>query len=308
MYDCIIIGTGPAGLSAALNLKTYKKSFVWFGSKNLSDKVQKAEKITNYPGFPELTGQELFSHFTDHIQSAGLDITEKTVTNVMSVGTYYMVLADNEVYEAKTLILAMGVMTAKLLKGEDELLGRGVSYCATCDGMFYKDKEIAVLCNDPKYEHEVEYLADLAAKVTYFPMFSDSQIKKENVTISKDFPLEIKGSDRVTGLVLKSGKVLELDGIFCLRNAIAPSKLVSGLEIENGHIKVDRTQKTNLPGCFAAGDCTGRPYQYTKAVGEGNVAAHSCISYLAEIAELSHRIASMQDKSVVAIRRFLGYE
>ena len=236
MYDCIIIGTGPAGLSAALNLKTYKKSFVWFGSKNLSDKVQKAEKITNYPGFPELTGQELFSHFTDHIQSAGLDITEKTVTNVMSVGTYYMVLADNEVYEAKTLILAMGVMTAKLLKGEDELLGRGVSYCATCDGMFYKDKEIAVLCNDPKYEHEVEYLADLAAKVTYFPMFSDSQIKKENVTISKDFPLEIKGSDRVTGLVLKSGKVLELDGIFCLRNAIAPSKLVSGLEIENGHI------------------------------------------------------------------------
>lgn len=285
MYDCIIIGTGPAGLSAALNLKTYKKSFIWFGSKNLSDKVQKAEKITNYPGFPELTGQELFSHFTDHIQSAGLDITEKTVTNVMSVGTYYMVLADNEVYEAKTLILAMGVMTAKLLKGEDELLGRGVSYCATCDGMFYKDKEIAVLCNDPKYEHEVEYLADLAAKVTYFPMFSDSQIKKENVTISKDFPLEIKGSDRVTGLVLKSGKVLELDGIFCLRNAIAPSKLVSGLEIENGHIKVDRTQKTNLPGCFAAGDCTGRPYQYTKAVGEGNVAAHSCISYLAEIAE-----------------------
>ena len=245
MYDCIIIGTGPAGLSAALNLKTYKKSFVWFGSKNLSDKVQKAEKITNYPGFPELTGQELFSHFTDHIQSAGLDITEKTVTNVMSVGTYYMVLADNEVYEAKTLILAMGVMTAKLLKGEDELLGRGVSYCATCDGMFYKDKEIAVLCNDPKYEHEVEYLADLAAKVTYFPMFSDSQIKKENVTISKDF-------------------------------------LVSGLEIENGHIKVDRTQKTNLPGCFAAGDCTGRPYQYTKAVGEGNVAAHSCISYLTE--------------------------
>lgn len=280
MYDCIIIGTGPAGLSAALNLKTYKKSFVWFGSKNLSDKVQKAEKITNYPGFPELTGQELFSHFTDHIQSAGLDITEKTVTNVMSVGTYYMVLADNEVYEAKTLILAMGVMTAKLLKGEDELLGRGVSYCATCDGMFYKDKEIAVLCNDPKYEHEVEYLADLAAKVTYFPMFSDSQVKKENVTISKDFPLEIKGSDRVTGLVLKSGKVLEIDGIFCLRNAIAPSKLVSGLEIENGHIKVDRTQKTNLPGCFAAGDCTGRPYQYTKAVGEGNVAAHSCISYL----------------------------
>lgn len=285
MYDCIIIGTGPAGLSAALNLKTYKKSFVWFGSKSLSDKVRKAEKITNYPGFPELTGQELFTHFEDHIQSAGLEITEKTVTNVMSAGNYYMVLADNEIYEAKTLILAMGVMTAKLLKGEDELLGRGVSYCATCDGMFYKDKEIAVLCNDPKYEHEVEYLADLAAKVTYFPLFSDSQVKKENVTISKDFPVEVNGIDRVTGLTLKSGEILSVDGVFCLRNAIALSKLIPELEIENGHIVVDRAQKTNLPGCFAAGDCTGRPYQYTKAVGEGNVAAHSCISYLAEIAE-----------------------
>lgn len=285
MYDCIIIGTGPAGLSAALNLKTYKKSFVWFGSKSLSDKVRKAEKITNYPGFPELTGQELFAHFEDHIQSAGLEITEKTVTNVMSAGNYYMVLADNEIYEAKTLILAMGVMTAKLLKGENELLGRGVSYCATCDGMFYKDKEIAVLCNDPKYEHEVEYLADLAAKVTYFPLFSDSQVKKENVTISKDFPVEVNGIDRVTGLTLKSGEILSVDGVFCLRNAIALSKLIPELEIENGHIVVDRAQKTNLPGCFAAGDCTGRPYQYTKAVGEGNVAAHSCISYLAEIAE-----------------------
>ena len=285
MYDCIIIGTGPAGLSAALNLKTYKKSFVWFGSKSLSDKVRKAEKITNYPGFPELTGQELFAHFEYHIQSAGLEITEKTVTNVMSAGNYYMVLADNEIYETKTLILAMGVMTAKLLKGEDELLGRGVSYCATCDGMFYKDKEIAVLCNDPKYEHEVEYLADLAAKVTYFPLFSDSQVKKENVTISKDFPVEVNGIDRVTGLTLKSGEILSVDGVFCLRNAIALSKLIPELEIENGHIVVDRAQKTNLPGCFAAGDCTGRPYQYTKAVGEGNVAAHSCISYLAEIAE-----------------------
>ena len=285
MYDCIIIGTGPAGLSAALNLKTYKKSFVWFGSKSLSDKVRKAEKITNYPGFPELTGQELFAHFEDHIQSAGLEITEKTVTNVMSAGNYYMVLADNEIYEAKTLILAMGVMTAKLLKGEDELLGRGVSYCATCDGMFYKDKEIAVLCNDPKYEHEVEYLADLAAKVTYFPLFSDSQVKKENVTISKDFPVELNGIDRVTVLTLKSGEIFRVDGVFCLRNAIALSKLIPELEIENGHIVVNRAQKTNLPGCFAAGDCTGRPYQYTKAVGEGNVAAHSCISYLAEIAE-----------------------
>ena len=85
----------------------------------------------------------------------------------MEAGGYYMVLADNELYEAKTIILAMGVMSAKVLEGEQEYLGRGVSYCATCDGMLYRGKKIAVICNSPKYEHEVEYLADLAAQVYY---------------------------------------------------------------------------------------------------------------------------------------------
>lgn len=102
MYDSIIIGTGPAGLSAALNLKTYKKDFIWFGSKNLSEKVQKAEKITNYPGFPQISGQELFERFDAHRRAAGIDITEKTVTNIMPAGNGFMVLADNEMYEART--------------------------------------------------------------------------------------------------------------------------------------------------------------------------------------------------------------
>lgn len=282
MYDCIIIGTGPAGLSAALNLKTYQKNFIWFCSKSLSDKVQKAEKITNYPGFPEITGRALFRRFSEHIQAAGIEITEKMVVNVMPAGNYYMVLADNEIYQAKTIILCMGVITAKLLDGEDRLLGHGLSYCATCDGMFYKGKRIAVLCNAPKFEHEVEYLADLADEVYYFPVFADSKVDRENVKVSKDAPVSVNGKDKVESVTLRSGETISVDGVFCLRNAITPSKLVPGLTVENGHIQVDRAQSTNLSGCFAAGDCTGRPYQYTKAVGEGNVAAHSCITYLAE--------------------------
>ena len=132
MYDSIIIGTGPAGLSAALNLKTYKKDFIWFGSNNLSDKVQKAEKITNYPGFPQISGQELFERFDAHRRAAGIDITEKTVTNIMPAGNGFMVLADNEMYEARTLILCMGVMSAKQLDREDELLSllRNSGYAA----------------------------------------------------------------------------------------------------------------------------------------------------------------------------------
>ena len=280
MVDCIIIGTGPAGLSAALNLKTYQKDFVWFGSKLLSARGRRAEKIVNYPGFPAITGEELFARFAEHIDAAGLTITEKTVTNIMPMGQTWMVLADNEIYESRSLILCTGVLTAKQLENEERLLGSGVSYCATCDGMFYKGKKIAVISNDARFEHEVSYLAGLASEVIYFPAYPNPQVKEENLTISTETPIRVNGGMRVESLTLRSGEEIPVDGIFCLRNAIAPGRLLPGLQVEDGHIIVDRAQATSLPGCFAAGDCTGRPYQYTKAVGEGNVAAHSVIAYL----------------------------
>ena len=191
-----------------------------------------------------------------------------------------MVLADNEIYETRTLILAMGVMASKLLEGEEVFLGRGVSYCATCDGKLYQGKRIAVLCSSEHYEQEVEYLAGLAEKVYYFPTFA-STLTGENIIMSKDLPVQVNGGMKVSSLTLRSGAQLEIDGLFCLRNAIAPTALLPGLSVEEGHIVVDRNMATNLPDCYAAGDCTGRPYQYTKAVGEGNVAAHSVISCLA---------------------------
>ena len=282
MFDCIIIGTGPAGLSAALNLKKYNKDFVWFGTKRLSDKVIKAEMITNYPGLPNVSGPDLFKAFDASREAAGLEITEKTVTNVMKNGNTFMVLADNDIYEAKSIILCISVMNAKLLEGEDRLLGRGLSYCATCDGQFYRDKKIAVITNDAKYEHEVEYLADLAEEVIYLPTFKDSVISRENVTFNSGVPAALEGEAKVEKLVLKNGEVLEVDGVFALRNAIVPTKLFPQLEVDGGHVVVDRGCRTNLEGCFAAGDCTGLPYQYTKAVGEGNVAALNCITWLAE--------------------------
>ena len=190
-------------------------------------------KITNYPGFPQISGQELFECFDAHRRAAGIDITEKTVTNIMPAGNGFMVLADNEMYEARTLILCMGVMSAKQLDREDELLGKRLSYCATCDGMFYKDKRIAVICNDKKYEHEVKYLADLATEVLYFPAYNDSEIELPNVKISKDVPIALIGDSFVEGITLRSGKTESVDGVFCLRNAIAPSKLMPQLEIEN---------------------------------------------------------------------------
>lgn len=281
-YDCIIIGSGPAGLSAAMNLKIYNKNFLWFGNAKLSDKVEKAEKVNNYPGLPSVSGKELQAAFLKHKEEMQLEITDKIVSSIYDMGGYYNVMAENQFFETESIILAMGVVAANQYQGEAEFVGRGVSYCATCDGALYRDKKIAVVSTAKRFEHEIEFLADIAEQVYLFPFYKDCEIQKDNVEIVKKAIKEIKGGFRAESLVLGDATDLSVDGIFIMRNAIAPTTLLAKLEMEDGHIAVNRQMKTNLKGVFAAGDCTGKPYQYTKAVGEGNIAAHSAIEYLGE--------------------------
>ena len=281
-YDCIIIGSGPAGLSAAINLKTYNKNFLWFGNAGMSEKVQKAELINNYPGLPEITGMALAEAFVEHKENLGLETIDKVVSSIYDMGGYYNVMAENQFFETETIILAMGVVAANQYVGEAEFVGRGVSYCATCDGALYKGKNIAVVSTSKRFEHEIEFLSDLAEKVYFFPYYKDCEIQKENVEFVKKLIKEIKGGFRAEELLLGDGNSLKVDGIFIMRNAIAPTTLLNKLEVLDGHIGVNRQMETNLKGVFAAGDCTGKPYQYAKAVGEGNVAAHSVIEYLGE--------------------------
>ena len=281
MYDAVIIGSGPAGLSAAINLKLHEKDFIWFGSRDYSDKVEKSEKIANYPGLGLIPGAELNARFDAHAKEMGLEPVDKKVTNVMPADGYLMVLAENEVYETKTLLLATGVLTAKSYEGEDELLGRGVSYCATCDGFLYKGKTIAVFCGAPRYEHEVEYLAGIAEKVYLSAGYPNCGVDLPNV--EKIAPVRaVQGGMKVAQIMLHDGTEIPVDGLFILRNAVAPGTLVPGLATDGPHIVVDRKQRTNVPGVYAAGDCTGRPYQIAKAVGEGNVAAHEMLDYMAK--------------------------
>lgn len=280
-YDCIIIGSGPAGLSAAINLKTYQKNFLWFGNAQMSEKVQKAEKVVNYPGMPELTGLELSKAFVAHKESQGLEIVDKIVSSVYDMGGYYAVMAENQFYETESIILATGVVTANQYPGESDFVGRGVSYCATCDGALYKGKTIAVVSTAKRFEHEVDFLADLAEKVYLFAYYKECEIDRDNVKLVKKPIKEIKGGFRVEELSLGEEN-LKVDGVFIMRNAIAPTTLLNTLEVADGHIVVNRQMETNLKGVYAAGDCTGKPYQYAKAVGEGNVAAHSVIEYLGE--------------------------
>ncbi len=281
MFDTAIIGTGPAGISAALTLRALKKEVILFGSRQLSQKIRVAEQIRNYPGLPEVTGMGMQLAFLEQLDRMEIPITEKTVTGIYHMGTHYGILCDQESFEARTVILATGVEAVKPVPGELEFVGRGVSYCATCDGFLYKGKTIGILCTTKDLEHEIDYLASLAAQVYLIPLYKNVQVKGENITILSQKPEAIEGGMKAERMVF-GDETVAVDGIFMLKQAVTPSVLLYGLETEQGHITVDRACRTNLPGCFAAGDCTGRPYQYVKAAGEGNVAAHSAVEYLAQ--------------------------
>lgn len=284
IVDIAIIGSGPAGISAALNAQIRHKSFYLFGSTALSGKVQRSECISNYPALFDISGADLNRRLKEHLEKAEISVTEKRITGIYNMGDYFALLSDQEEFDTKTVILATGVEAARPIKRERELLGRGVSYCATCDGNLYKGKTIAVICDNASMEEEVAYLASLAKKVYYKPIFKESNFTAENVELINSSVTEILGENRVSGVLCRDGSSISLDGVFFLKQSVSPSVLLQGLAVEEGNVVVDRNMATNIKGCFAAGDCTGTPYQITKALGEGNIAAHSAFKYLAESA------------------------
>lgn len=281
MFDVAIIGSGPAGISSAINCKIRNKSIVLFGQNELSHKVEISEKINNYPGLPNISGKELNAKMREHLDSMGIEITEERITGIYNMKGKFTLLANRKMFEARSVILCLGAETIKPLPNERELLGRGVSYCATCDGMLYKDKKIAVFCDNADGEEEVEYLSDLASEVYYSHKFT-SKIDKANVTHLKSRITAVIGDGKVSGIELADGTNLDVDGVFFIKQAVSADVLLNKLEVQNGSIVVDKNMKTSIDGCFAAGDCTGTPYQIAKAVGEGNIAAHSAVKYLSE--------------------------
>ena len=173
---------------------------------------------------------------------------------------------------AEGVILCTGAKQPKLLPGENELLGRGVSYCGTCDGMLYRGRRVAVIAQGPEAVSEANFLAGLCREVVYFGKPEDALDPR--IVVSGQKPEAILGETSVSGL-RAGGEDLPFDGVFIFREAAALSALLPGLEMDGAFIRVDRRMRTNLPGVFAAGDCTGLPLQVAKAVGEGCVAAIS---------------------------------
>lgn len=280
IVDIAIIGSGPAGISAAINAQIRHKSFYLFGSSDLSDKVQRSECISNYPAFFDISGKDLNEKLSAHLKKSQISITEKRITGIYNMGSYFALLSDQEEFDAKSVIIATGVEAARPIKGEREFVGKGVSYCATCDGNLYKGKTIAVICDTLSMEEEAEYLASLAEKVYYQPLFKESKFNAENVEVLGSPVTEILGEGKASGVRCRDGSEIGLDGVFFLKQSVSPAVLIQGLKTDDHCVTVDRNMATNIKGCFAAGDCTGAPYQIAKAVGEGNIAAHSAFKYL----------------------------
>lgn len=282
-YDIAIIGTGPAGISAAITAKLRNKNIILFGNKDLSDKINKAHSIKNYTGLPNVTGEELATALKNHLNDLDIEITEKRVNVVYSMGEYFALQVGKEMIESKSLIIATGVTASKTLENEDEFLGRGVSYCATCDAHFCKGKDVAVIAYTKEAEEDALFLSEVCSSIKYFPLYDISNEifdKYGNIQIIKDKPIGFAGNMKAEKIICENSSY-DAFSTFVVRNNISADKLVPGLKTDGTHIIVDLQMETNIKGLFACGDIAGKPYQYIKSAGQGNIAALSAVAYLA---------------------------
>lgn len=275
-WDCIIVGAGPAGLSAALNLcRRGKRALVVSGGETL---LSRAEQVDNYLGLPGLSGKMLMERFTSHARDAGAVLRAGRVGNVLPFDGRFLVNVDGGILDAGAVILACGVPQAKAVPGEAELLGRGVSYCATCDGMLYRGRAVAVwgLCDDAP--REAEFLRGIGCAVTFIAA-RRPQALGGGIAFRAGRVEAVLGGAAVEA-VRVGGETLPVEGVFILRAAMPPDALVPGLALRDGFVETDAHMRTRIPGLFAAGDLTGKPLQVANAVGDGLVAALSAVEYL----------------------------
>ena len=266
-FDIIIIGGGAAATSAALTCLNRGKTVGIVANKQDTSSLYKAEKVTNYPGLPPMTGSEMTELFRKQLEESDAEIIAGRALSVLPMGDSFGVAVGSEYYSAKAVILAAGITREKLYPGEAEYLGRGVSYCATCDGMLYRGKKVAVVGGGEEAHVDADFLEGIGCTVLRF---------------EKNGRYEIKGDKKADTLIF-AGESYSVDCVFIIKDTVSVTKLVPGLEYEDGGIAVDRHMATNVPGVFAAGDCTGKPYQLAKAAGEGNVAALSACDYIAKL-------------------------
>lgn len=265
-FDILIVGGGPAGISAALTAVNRGKTVGVVANPPETSKLYLAESITNYPGM-EGSGAQIMRKMRSQLEESSATVIPGKALSVIPLGKSIGVAVGNNFFDALSVIIATGISRRPLCEGETKFLGRGVSYCATCDGMLYKGKKVAVLGEGEETEKDIAFLRDIGCEVSVF---------------SGRGKIEILGDNKADTLIV-NGETVKTDCIFILKETLSAESLVNGIESERGIIKVGLSGKTNINGVFAAGDCTGAPYQLAKAVGEGNIAALAAVDYISKL-------------------------
>jgi hypothetical protein len=282
LYDVIIIGSGPAGISAGLYTKRAGLKTLII-SKGVGT-LEKAEKIENYYGFLSQGGIELQKVGENQAENLGIEIKREEVMNI-SYNENFIVETLNFEYETKIVVIATGNSRKKSnIKGLKEFEGRGVSYCATCDGFFYQGKNVAVLGNREYAIHEAQNLLPIAKKVILLTNGEQLVEKRhEGIEVDENKIREFRGTNSIEQVKFEDNTIKKIDGVFIALGMASSSDLAKKIGImldEKENIKVNNKMETNVKGIYACGDCTGGIFQVAKAVYEGMVAGMSIIQYL----------------------------
>ncbi len=280
MIDIAIIGNGPAGMSAAINAVARNKTVEVFGRDYKTTALYKAEKINNFLGMENVTGAEMMDNFYNQLVANGVKVNHGRVQQIMAFGDYFMINCDNEIYEAKTVIIATGINKVSTIKNENDFLGKGLSYCATCDGMLYRGKDVVLVGEIEEALEDVKFLSEICKSVTYVCKDEPEESLSENVRVIKSKVKEVNGENLVNKVTLATGEEIDTEGLFVIKESIPSATLIDGLELEGNSIKINRLCETNIKGVYACGDVTGWPYQVSNATGEGLIAAQQAAKFL----------------------------
>lgn len=275
MFDVIIIGAGPAGISASIYTKraNLKTMIIYQNNSNL----EKAELIENYYGFAKgITGIDLYNEGIKQAENLGVELKEEEVINIKMNENGFEVITDKNEYKTKNIVLATGnKKNVPKIKGIQEFEGRGISYCAVCDGFFYRNKDIAVIGNGKYAISETNELINLANQITILTDGEKApEFRADNVKIDTRKIEEIQGEKRVEQIKLEDNTIIKTDGIFVAKGVAGSSEFAKKLGIitNKDKIVVNEKMETNIPGIYACGDCTGGVLQISKAAYEGTKA------------------------------------
>lgn len=283
MYDVIIIGAGPAGISASLyTRRSNLKTLVLYSDKS---SLEKTDKIENYYGFEDgIDGKELYFSGIKQTEKIGTDVKKEEVVNIVNEDKKFSITTSKNKYVSKVVILATGNKKNKpQIDGIDRLEGKGISYCAICDGFFYKNKSVAVLGNSKYALSEVNDLINVVKDITVLTNGKDKlEIRDDRIKLETKKIKEIEGKEKVEKIKFEDGSKMNIDGIFIAEGVAGSAEFAKkmGAFIKQNKIIVNENMETNIKGLYACGDCTGGILQISKAVYEGTVAGLQAIKYL----------------------------